>query len=446
MFNNLTEHLEGVFRKLRGHGKLSEDNIREAMRDIRRALLEADVNFQVVKDFVNSVTERAVGEEVLKSITPGQQIVKVVYDEMAKLLGGAGKPLAFTGSPPHKWMMVGLQGSGKTTLSAKLALFYRKKGRNPLLVAADVYRPAAIDQLEILGKSIGIPVFAGDRKTPVDICKEALAFGTKEGYDLIIFDTAGRLHVDDEMMDEVARIKAILEPQEIFFTADAMTGQDAVNAASSFHQRLQFTGVALTKLDGDARGGAALSILSVTGKPIRFAGVGEKVDALELFHPERMASRILGMGDVVSLVEKAQENVDEESARALEKKITRAQFTLQDFKDQLVQLKKMGPLESLLKMVPGLGSQMKGLTVDDNALTRVEAIINSMTKKERAKPVIIDGSRRKRIAQGSGTTVNDINRLLKQFSEMQKMMKKMGGMMGKMRGMQSMGSRFGFGH
>jgi signal recognition particle subunit SRP54 len=343
-------------------------------------------------------------------------------------------------------MMVGLQGSGKTTLCAKLALYYRKKGRNPLLVAADVYRPAAIDQLEILGKSVSIPVFTGDRNDPVKICKEALAFGGKEGYDLIIFDTAGRLHIDDEMMDEVARIKAALEPQEIFFTADAMTGQDAVNAASAFHQRLQFTGVALTKLDGDARGGAALSILSVTGKPIRFAGVGEKVDALELFHPERMASRILGMGDVISLVEKAQEAVDEESARALEKKITRAQFTLQDFKDQLVQLKKMGPLESLLKMVPGMGSQLKGLTVDEKALSRVEAIISSMTTRERARPVIIDGSRRKRIAQGSGTTVNDINRLLKQFTEMQKMMKKMGGMMGKMRGMQSMASRFGFGH
>jgi signal recognition particle subunit SRP54 len=446
MFSNLTEHLETVFRKLRGQGTLSEDNIREAMRDVRRALLEADVNFQVVKDFVNKVTERAVGAEVLKSITPGQQVVKVVYDELSLLLGGTDKPLAFTGSPPFRWMMVGLQGSGKTTLSAKLALFYRKKGRKPLLVAADVYRPAAIDQLEILGKSIAVPVFTGDKTNPVKICKEALAFAEKEGHDLIIFDTAGRLHIDDEMMDEAAKISAEIKPQEIFFTADAMTGQDAVNAASAFHQRLQFTGVVLTKLDGDARGGAALSILSVTGKPVRFAGVGEKMDALELFHPERMASRILGMGDVVSLVEKAQENVDIEAAKALEKKIVRAQFTLEDFKDQLVQIKKMGPLDSLLKMIPGMGAQMKGLTLDESALTRIEAVINSMTRKERNKPVIIDGSRRKRIAKGSGTTVNDVNRLLKQFFEMQKMMKKMGGMMGKMRGMQSMASRLGFGH
>lgn len=446
MFANLTDHLESVFRKLRGQGKLSEENIREAMRDVRRALLEADVNFQVVKDFVNTVSEKAVGSEVLKSITPGQQIVKIVYDEMVKLLGGEGAPLAFAGSPPHKWMMVGLQGSGKTTLCSKIALFYRKKGKKPLLVAADVYRPAAIDQLEILGKSIAVPVFTGDRKNPVAICKEALAYAAKEGCDLIIFDTAGRLHVDDEMMNEAARISAEINPHEIFFTADAMTGQDAVNAASAFNQRLNFTGVALTKLDGDSRGGAALSILSVTGKPIRFAGVGEKPDALEVFHPERMASRILGMGDVVSLVEKAQEHVDQEAAKALEKKIVKAQFTLQDFKDQLVQIKKMGPLESLLKMIPGMGQQLKGLTVDDKAITRIEAIINSMTKKERTKPIIIDGSRRKRIAAGSGTTVNDVNRLLKQFFEMQKMMKKMGGMMGKMRGMQSMASRFGFGH
>jgi signal recognition particle subunit SRP54 len=446
MFSNLTEHLENVFRKLRGQGRLSEENIREAMRDVRRALLEADVNFQVVKNFVDAVTERAVGAEVLKSIMPGQQVVKIVYDELARLLGGAGKPLAFTGSPPYKWMMVGLQGSGKTTLSAKLALYYRKKGRNPLLVAADVYRPAAIEQLEILSKSIAVPVFTGDKTDPIKICKEALSFGEKEGYDLIIFDTAGRLHIDDDMMNEAVRIRSEIQPQEIFFTADAMTGQDAVNAATAFNQRLQFTGVALTKLDGDARGGAALSILAVTGRPIRFAGVGEKVDALEVFHPERMASRILGMGDVVSLVEKAQENVDVEAAKALERKIVKAQLTLEDFRDQLVQIKKMGPLESLLKMIPGLGSQMKGLAVDDKALGRVEAIIGSMTHKERIRPVIIDGSRRKRIAKGSGTTVNDINRLLKQFSEMQKMMKRMGGMMGKMRGMQSMASRFGFGH
>ena len=446
MFNNLTEHLENVFKKLRGQGKLSEENIKEAMRDVRRALLESDVNFQVVKDFVNTVTERAVGAEVVKSITPGQQIVKVVYDEMVNLLGGTGKPLSFTGSPPFKWMIVGLQGSGKTTLSAKLALYYRKKGRKPLLVAADVYRPAAIDQLEMLGKSIAVPVFAGDRKNPVAICKDALAFGEKEGCDLIIFDTAGRLHVDDDMMNEAANISSEIKPQEIFFVADAMTGQDAVNAASAFHQKLSFTGVALTKLDGDARGGAALSILAVTGKPVRFAGVGEKMDALELFYPDRMASRILGMGDVVSLVEKAQEHVDIEAAKALEKKIVKAQFTLEDFKDQLIQIKKMGPLESILKMIPGMGQQLKGVTLDDKALVRIEAVINSMTRKERNKPIIIDGKRRLRIAKGSGTTVNDVNRLLKQFFEMQKMMKKMGGMMGKFKGMQSMASRLGFGH
>ncbi|MFH0921097.1 MAG: signal recognition particle protein [Fibrobacterota bacterium] len=436
MFDNLTQHLETVFKKLRGQGKLSEDNIREAMRDIRRALLEADVNYKVAKDFVEKVTARAAGTEVLQSITPGQQVVKVVYDELVELLGRTSAETVFRGSPPYKVMLVGLQGSGKTTLCAKLALHFRKKGYQPLLVAADVYRPAAIEQLETLGRSLSIQVFAGDRKNPLSICRDAVDYAKKENLNLILIDTAGRLHVDEEMMVEAEKIASQEKPQEIFFAADAMTGQDAVNAAAAFHSRLHFTGVVLTKLDGDARGGAALSVLAVTGTPIRYVGVGEKPDQLELFHPDRMASRLLGMGDVVSLVEKAQENFDASKSRDLERKMLKAQFTFEDFRDQLRQIKKMGSLTDLLGMLPGMGGQIKEMdtAANEKELGKIEAIINSMTKKERVRPVIIDGSRRKRIAGGSGTTVTDVNRLLKQFDEMQRMMKSMGKMMGKMKG------------
>ncbi|SRR3989339_83525 len=433
MFATLSDRLESIFKTLRGQGKITEQNIKDSMRDIRRALLEADVNYKVAKDFVQKVMDRALGTEVQNSITPGQLIVKIVHNELTALLGGTSSEFSFIGPAPHKIMMVGLQGSGKTTMSAKLALYYRKKGKRPMLVAADVYRPAAIKQLEILGKSIQVPVFIGDQKNPVAICREATGQSEKEACDLIIFDTAGRLHVDAEMMRELEKIAAAEKPNEIFFTADAMTGQDAVNSAIAFNDRLNFTGVVLTKLDGDSRGGAALSILAVTGKPVRFAGIGEKIDQIELFHPDRLASRILGMGDIVSLVEKAQENIKVEEARELEKKMLRAQFTLEDFKNQLAQIKKMGPLDQLLGLIPGVGKQLKGLQVDEKAFSSIEAIINSMTKKERAKPVIIDGSRRKRIAMGSGCAVNEVNKLLKQFTDMQKMMKNMGKMMGNMK-------------
>lgn len=450
MFGSLSERLESVLKKLRGQGRISHDNISEAMRDIRRALLEADVNFKVVKDFVDAVTQKANGQEVLTSITPGQQIVKIVHDELVKVLGGTAEPLVFQGMPPHRWMLVGLQGSGKTSMCAKLALYYRKKsGKRPLLVAADVYRPAAIDQLETLGKSLDISVFSGDRKNPVAICADAVDYAKKNFHDLIIFDTAGRLHVDEEMMTEADEIAKKILPNELIFTADSMTGQDAVTAASAFNSRLAITGVALTKLDGDARGGAALSVMSVIGKPIRFVGLGEKPDQFDLFYADRMASRILGMGDVVSLVEKAQELVDEKEAAALEKKILRSEFTLADFRDQMRKIRKMGSFEQILSMIPGIGSQIKNIQIDEKALIRIEAIIDSMTKRERNKPIIIDGSRRKRIALGSGTTVNDVNRLLKQFFDMQKMMKKMGKMFGSGKNrnaMQGMASKFGLGN
>jgi signal recognition particle subunit SRP54 len=445
MFNTLSERLEGIFKTLRGHGKLSEDNVRDAMRDVRRALLEADVNYKVAKEFVDAVTAQAMGQEVLKSITPGQQIVKIVHDEMVRILGQNAREIVFKGSAPNKIMMAGLQGSGKTTMAAKLAVYFLKKGRSPLLVAADIYRPAAVEQLKVLGASINVPVFHQEGKTPVQLCAEAVAFAKLDNRDLVIFDTAGRLHIDEEMMKEAEEIAKNEEPDEIFFTADAMTGQDAVNAAVQFNNRLHFTGVALTKLDGDARGGAALSVLSVTGKPICFVGVGEKTGDIEVFHPDRMASRILGMGDIVSLVEKAQENIDEEKAAALEKKIMRSQITLEDFRDQLAQIRKMGSLEQVLSMIPGVGGAMKNMPVDEKAIDRVTAIINSMTRKERIKPVILNGQRRKRIAAGSGTTVTDVNRLIKQFEDMQKMMKNMGKMMGKMKHMRGMMGNVGIG-
>ncbi len=438
MFEDLNAKLESVLRKIRGQGKLTEKNIADSLKEVRRALLEADVNYKVVKEFVNKVQEKAVGEEVLRSVTPGQQILKIVYDELVQLMGGSHSELKFAGIPPTIIMLAGLQGSGKTTFAAKLANYFRKKGHRPMLVAADIYRPAAIEQLKQLGKQLDMPVFASESKDAVRICREAVQAAREQMRDVIILDTAGRLHIDEEMMQELERIKKELKPQEILFVADGMTGQDAVNAAKEFLQRLDFDGVVLTKMDGDARGGAALSIRAVTQRPIKFLSVGEKLDAIELFHPDRLASRILGMGDVVTLVEKAQEAVDVEKARKLEERIRKNEFTLEDFYEQIQQIKKMGPLEQILGMIPGIGKQLKNVPIDDKAFVRVEAIINSMTPEERRKPQIINGSRRRRIAQGSGTRVQDVNQLLNQFEEMRKMMKKM--RRGKFKGMVNPGS------
>lgn len=439
MFEDLTGKLETTFRKLRGYGKLSEKNIQDSLRDVRRALLEADVHYKVVKDFITRVGEKAVGQEVLKSITPGQQVVRVVHDEMTALLGGAAKDIHYASSGPTLIMVVGLQGSGKTTAAGKLARYLRLKGRKTLLVAADVYRPAAIDQAELLAKGAGALFFSRrDGADPVSICLDSISFAEEQGCDVIIFDTAGRLHIDDEMMDELERMKAKINPHEILLVADGMTGQDAVNMATRFKERLDVNGIVLTKLDGDTRGGAALSILAVTGKPIKFVGVGEKLDALERFHPDRMASRILGMGDILSLVEKAEEAVSVEKARELEERMRKESLTFDDFLDQLEQIKGMGSLDQLLGMIPGVGGRMfKNLPVDDEALVKVEAMIHSMTREERQRPDIIDGSRRRRIAAGSGTTVQDVNKLLKQFAMMKKMMKQLGKM-----NMKTMGRSF----
>jgi len=426
MFDQLTERLEGVFKKLRGHGRLTEANIEEALREVRRALLEADVNYKVARTFVGRVKEKSVGQEVLRSITPGQQVVKVVHDELIRLMGQSHQELDLSGPAPHAVMMVGLQGTGKTTFSAKLARLLRSRGRQPLLVAADVYRPAAVEQLCVLGEQVAVPVHhAPDGTDPVDICAQAMDRARKESLDPLIVDTAGRLHVDDARMAEVTRIKELLAPSEILFVADAMTGQDAVNAATAFHAELAFTGVVLTRMDSDTRGGAALSIREVTGVPIKFVGVSEKVDGLEPFHPDRMASRILGMGDIVSLVEKAQDAVEEEQAHKLQKKLRTATFTFDDFLEQLDQVRKMGPLDQLLQMIPGAGKALKGMQVDEDAFVHVEAIIRSMTFEERSRPQILNGSRRRRIARGSGTRVQEVNRLIKQFGMMQKMMKRM---------------------
>ncbi|RMF55322.1 MAG: signal recognition particle protein [Calditrichaeota bacterium] len=425
MLEELTTKLESVLKKVRGQGKLTEKNIADSLKEIRRALLEADVNYRVVKQFVNEVQQKALGEEVLRSVTPGQQIVKIVHDELVQLMGETHTDIKTAGIPPTIIMLCGLQGSGKTTFSGKLAHFLRKRGRRPMLVAADVYRPAAKKQLEVIGESLGVPVYSTESNDAVKICKESIKAAREKGCDVLILDTAGRLHIDEEMMQELERLKKEVQPHEILFVADGMTGQDAVNAAKQFQERLDFDGVVLTKMDGDARGGAALSIRAVTGKPIKFIGVGEKLDAIEAFHPDRMASRILGMGDVVSLVEKAQEAIDVEKAEKLEKKLRKNQFTLEDFYDQLQQIKKMGPLDQLLGMIPGIGKQLRGVQVDDRAFVRIEAIINSMTPEERRRPEIINGSRRRRIAMGSGTKVQDVNQLLRQFNEMKKMMKRM---------------------
>ncbi|PIF02869.1 MAG: signal recognition particle protein [Desulfococcus sp.] len=440
MFDNLSDRLEGVFKKLKGHGKLTEKNIEEGLKDVRMALLEADVHYRVARQFIAGVRERALGREVLKSLTPGQQVVKIVNEELAALMGDSNESLCLDGPKPVPLMLVGLQGAGKTTTAGKLAVHLRKTGHKPYLVPADVYRPAAIDQLRTLGAQLGVPVFPSDESmTPEDICDRARTEAENAGCDTLILDTAGRLHMDEELMEELVRIKKRVKPADILLVADAMTGQDAVNIASSFNDALDIGGVILTKMDGDARGGAALSIKAVSGKPIKFVGVGEKLSQLEAFHPDRMASTILGMGDVLSFIEKAQEMVDEEKAAQLEKKLRKNQFTLDDFRDQLVQIRKMGSIKDLLGMIPGMGKnkQFRNMEVDEGELVRVEAIINSMTARERANHTIINGSRRKRIARGSGTKVQDVNRLLKNYAQVMKMMKKMnkGGMRGLGRGM-----------
>ncbi len=425
MFEELTSRFESIFKKLRGQGKLSEENIAEAMREVKRALLEADVNYRVVKKFVADVQVKALGGEVLNSITPGQQFIKIVFDELTALMGGNARTLRLHTNRLNIVVLAGLQGSGKTTACAKLALYFRKQGHRPMLIACDTRRAAAIDQLETLGKSMTIPVFVERGASAIAICKKGIDQARREGFSLAVIDTAGRLHIDPEMMTELKNICNEAQPDEVFFIADAMTGQDAVSVAEEFYKEIHFTGVILAKMDGDARGGAALSIRTVTGAPIHFIGVGEKPDALELFHPERMASRILGMGDIVTLVEKAQENVDIEKNRQLERKIRRSIFTLQDFLEQLQGIKKMGSLSELLAMLPGVGGQLKNMDVDNGALSKIEAIIHSMTNEEREKPTIIDGNRRRRISAGSGTTVQDINRLLKQFDSIKQMMKRM---------------------
>ncbi|ADQ14796.1 signal recognition particle protein [Halanaerobium hydrogeniformans] len=428
IFSNLAEKLQDTFDKLRGKGKLSESDVKSALKEVKMALLEADVNYKVVKRFVNKIEERAVGKEVMDSLTPAQQVIKIVNEEMQNLMGGSQEEINISPDPPTIIMMVGLQGSGKTTSAGKLARMLSNKGKNPLLVAADVYRPAAIRQLQVLGERLDLPVFSmGEDSDPVDIAKGSINFASTHNCDTIILDTAGRLHIDQEMMEELEGIKGAVDPDEILLVVDAMTGQDAVNVAQNFDKRLDIDGILLTKMDGDARGGAALSIKEITGKPIKFAGTGEKLADLEPFHPDRMASRILGMGDVLGLIEKAEKSIDKEKAKALEEKIRKNEFTLEDFMEQMSQVRNMGPMDELLGMIPGMGGakQLKNLQVDDKQLDHIEAIISSMTPEERRKPDIINGSRRKRIAQGSGTKIQDVNRLLKQFRQTKKMMKKL---------------------
>ena len=430
MFDSLSDKLQSVFKNLRGYGKLTEKNVADALREVRVALLEADVNYKVAKDFIERTKQRALGQEVLTSVTPGQQIVKVVHDELIALMGGETQVTPNYAS--GNWMMVGLHGCGKTTTCGKLAKLLSKNGRKPLLVACDVYRPAAIDQLETLGRQVQIPVFAvRDEKDVTKIAKQALSAAQAQGRDLVIFDTAGRLHIDEELVQELVRLRDLVKPQEILLVADAATGQEAVNIAEHFDKALSITGIVLTKLDGDARGGAALSMRAVTGKPIKFAGVGEKLDDLEAFFPERMAGRILGMGDVVGLVEKAQESFDAKEAERLQEKIADQSLNLEDFLGQLQQLKKLGPLENLLGMLPGMG-KMPDLSLGDSQMKRVEAIVQSMTREERRRPEILNANRRTRIARGSGTSVTEVNDLLKQFNQMKRMMKDMGKLQKKM--------------
>ena len=446
MFEALSDKLDGLFKKLRGQGVMTEENIKEALREVRLVLLEADVNFKVVKDFVEKLRERSVGTQVLQSLTPGQQIIKIVQEELVALMGGAeDNSLNLAAKPPVPLMMVGLQGSGKTTTCGKLARLLKSQRRRPLLVPADVYRPAAIEQLQTLGRQLSVEVFSSrPDQDPVDICREALRYATLNGFDTVILDTAGRHQIDEYLMNELVRIKEAVGPREILFVADAMTGQEAVNVAAGFNERLDISGVVLTKLDGDAKGGAALSIRAVTGKPVKLVGLGEKLDALEVFYPDRLVSRILGMGDILSLVEKAQATFDTKEAERLQQKLKKSQFDLEDFKNQLQQLKKMGSLESILGMIPGVGKamkQMQGAQPSERELKRIEAIIDSMTPAERSNHQIINGSRRLRIAKGSGTTVQEVNQLLKRFTEAQKVMKQLQklGPKGLMRGMKGMG-------
>ena len=437
MFESITEKLQAAFKKLSGQARLSEKNIQDGLREVRMALLEADVNYKIVKEFIEAVTKRAIGKDVIDSITPAQQIIKIVNDELVNLMGAKEEGVRFASEPPTIFMMVGLQGCGKTTTCAKLAKYLTKKSHQPLLVAADVQRPAAVDQLKTLGKQLNIPVYSEKGTTPPKICENSLKFARENNLDCIILDTAGRLHINQELMDELKAISVRLKPHYVFLVADSMTGQDAVNSAKSFHEWLPLNGVILTKLDGDARGGAAISIKAVTGQPIRFVGIGEKIDNFEEFYPARMASRILGMGDIVSLVEKAQENMDEAKAKKLEEKLRKNKLDLQDFLEQLQQIKKMGSLKDILAMLPGVGGAIKNLDIDDKHIKKIEAIIQSMTPYERENPEVIDIKRRNRISKGSGTVPGDVSQLIKQFNDMQKMMKnmpKMGKMMGKMGG------------
>jgi signal recognition particle subunit SRP54 len=446
MFDNLSDKLDSIFKKLRGQGVMTEENIREALREVRLVLLEADVNFKVVKEFIEKVRNRAVGSQVLQSLAPGQQVIKIVHDELVELMGGGeDNSLDLAAKPPVSIMLVGLQGSGKTTSCGKLAGYLRAQRRRPLLVPADVYRPAAIDQLKTVGRQLGIEVYDSRAdQDPVDICREALRYAELSGFDTVILDTAGRLQIDEELMEELVRIKEMADPREILLVADAMTGQEAVNVATGFDSRLDITGVILSKLDGDAKGGAALSIKAVTGKPVKFVGLGEKLDALEVFHADRLVSRILGMGDVLTLIEKAQSAIDVKEAEKLQQKLKKNEFTLDDFKNQLQQLKKMGSLESIMGLIPGMGKmmkQMQGAQPSEKELKRIEAIIDSMTLAERANQSIINGSRRMRIAKGSGTTVQEVNQLLKRFAEAQKVVKQLQklGSKGMVRGMGKLG-------
>lgn len=446
MFDNLSDKLDRAFKVLKGHGKITEINVSETIKEIRKALLDADVNYKVAKQFTDTVKEKALGQNVLTSISPGQLLTKITHDELAALMGGESSDIKLTGNPTVI-LMSGLQGSGKTTFSGKLANHLKnKRGKKPLLVACDIYRPAAIDQLHILGEQIGVDVFSDrENKDAVSIAQKGIAYARSNGNSIVIIDTAGRLAVDEQMMNEIAAVKEAVKPDEILFVVDAMTGQDAVNTAKTFNERLNFDGVVLTKLDGDTRGGAALSILSVVNKPIKFVGTGEKMDAIDVFHPARMADRILGMGDVVTLVERAQEQYNVEEARKIQKKIAKNQFTFNDFLSQLQQIKKMGNIKDLVGMIPGVGKALKNVDIDDNAFTSIEAIIHSMTPYERENPDSLTGKRRDRIAKGSGTTIQDVNRLVKQFDDTRKMMKMMGNkenmakMMQQMKNMPGMG-------
>ncbi|MDD9270257.1 signal recognition particle protein [Paenibacillus sp. GCM10023248] len=448
-FEGLANRLQNVFGKLRSKGKLTEEDVGEALREVRLALLEADVNFKVVKDFIAKVKEQAIGQEVMKSFTPGMVVIDIVNKELTALMGGTQSKLARSNRPPTVIMMAGLQGAGKTTTSGKLAKMLVKQNHRPLLVACDIYRPAAIKQLQVLGEQLKVPVFAlGDQVNPVDIAKQGLQHAKDHGHDYVIIDTAGRLHIDENLMDELKNVRAAVTPDEILLVVDAMTGQDAVNVAESFHQQLELTGVVLTKLDGDTRGGAALSVKAVTGCPIKFVASGEKMDALEPFFPDRMASRILGMGDMLTLIEKAQAGIDMDKAKEMERKMRNAEFTFDDFLDQMEQVKKMGPLDQILEMLPGANKikGMKDMKVDDKQMARVEAIVKSMTKEEKRKPELLNASRRKRIALGSGNSVQEVNRFIKQFDDMRKMMKQFSGMMGPKgpKGMKKLGKGFKF--